>query len=67
MMRNPSCDAPFYLCFFGSWTTFGGEMGWPHAHPLWSGDSKPDQKVGPLGGIFEPPAISKSCFRNFQS
>ena len=30
-----------------------------HARPLWSGASKRDQKVGPLGGRFGSTAISK--------
>ena len=34
---------------------------WPPCTPI-----KPDQKVGPLGGPFEPTAISKSCLQNFQ-
>ena len=30
------------------------------------GNSKPDQKVGSLGGPFGSTSISKSCLRNFQ-
>ena len=41
MMRNPSYDANFYI--FDFWATFGGKIG---------GASKPDLKVGPLGGPF---------------
>ena len=33
--------------------------------PLWFGASKPDQKVGPIGGTFKSTDISESCFRNF--
>ena len=31
-----------------------------HSRPKWSGASKPNQKVGPLGGPFGPTIISKS-------
>ena len=37
-----------------------------HPIPLWSGVSKPGQKVGTLRGPFGPTTISKLCFRNFQ-
>ena len=68
VLINPSYEANISFLIF--WATFGGKMGVAsvhHAHPLWSGASKPDQKVGPLGGPFGSTAILKSCFRNFQA
>ena len=34
--------------------------------PLWSGASKPNQKVGPPNGPFRSITISKKCFRKFK-
>ena len=48
----------FVFWFFGP--LLAGKWAWPPRT-----DSKPDQKVGQLGGPFGPTAISKSCFRNF--
>ena len=36
------------------------------AYVFLCGASKPNQKMGPLGGLFGLTAISKSCFRYFQ-
>ena len=38
-----------------------------HARSLWSGGSRPDQKIGPLDGPFDPTTTSKSRFRNFHN
>ena len=43
----------FQFSFFGP--LLAGKWAWP----LWPGSSKPDQKVGPLGGPFGSTAISK--------
>ena len=67
MVRNPNKGAYFSVeVFFG--LHFWRKMDAATTRPLWFGASKPDQKVGPLGGPFESTtiSISKLCFRNFQ-
>ena len=64
VVRNTSFDAYFSdLIFFGHFWLENGRG--HHARPKWSKASKPDQKVGPMGGPFGPTAIPKSCFLCF--
>ena len=53
----------FQFSFFGSFLAGNGRG--HHTRPLWSGASKPDQKVVPLGGRFGSTAIPKLCFEIF--
>ena len=59
VMSNPSYDDYFLLIFFDFLGHFWRENE--------RGSSKPNQKVGPLGGPFGPTAMSESCLRNFQA
>ena len=52
-MRNPSYDA--YLLFMTFWATVGGEN--LRGYQAQTEASKPNQKVGQLGGTFRPTTI----------
>ena len=55
------------LMIFGKKSNFLWENGrGRHSGAKGSGVSRPDQKVGPLGGLFASAVISKTCFTNLE-
>ena len=62
VMKNNDFDAFFEKSYF--WRENGRGR---HGGAKWSGASRPDQKVGPLGGTFGPTIISKTRFQKFQA